>query len=1803
MKYFVILFNLLLGILTVNSQCGLTSSIVLKDLDNEMADTTNVSIVVSGAVNNNLATIQQGLCGVQLKFKHPFMKELFIELTSPSGEKITLVGGEIVATNTPFITWDVTFVPCPATAVPDPGFEPQWENNQIWQSFNTYSGQYHPYLGCLGDFDIGTVNGTWTLRCIDFEDEGKGTLLNAQLIFCQEQGISCSECVLNPGNISNPDIFTCQGDPALNLQINKTFPGNVFNDTIYNYTNVIFKDSTIIRYQNAPDLRTSNPGVYTICGLQSAKAQASIIPAIGTRYDNLTLENYFFNKGACASVSDSCVNVTISASTPPVNIVKYICKNDVFTVGNSNYNQPGIYNIVIENGVCDSVVNLDLRIIDIQADILADRDSITCNGNTIALQGSNKGTVVNPLNYRWFTLDGIISTDVTDFIVDVTQAGTYFLEITGTSNGVTCKDTTTKVIIEDESFPVISFITDTITCAKDTILLSSQISLPVVTTTWSSVATLPFGETSTGIKVWKPGVYYLSVIGENGCPSTDSITVIEDKLLNDANISVDTINCIKDSVQIILMVDESNEYSYQWSGVAPQYTNEKQPFVKSEGFYSLLFTNVHNGCSKIYNVEVIADLRQPIIFLNPSDTINCKTIEVSPDLSADVPIATYNWQGPSFTSGGANPVIKNEGTYNVTITSALNGCQSSSSFEVFKDSIIPNLVLMVDSISCDKDSVQITFSSDKAIESVFWFGPLGFASQEIAPYVSEPGVYYVDYSGRNGCKGSEQIQVSYASDKPKVIYTLDSLSCGLDTIMLNAAAISTSYTYQWEGPGLLDDNVASPGIFLPGTYKVTVTDPINGCTTEQILEVVDDRIYTDPQILVEPLDCQKDSIQIQLLNTDVKSILYTGPGFTSVEFNPYINNVGTYSFVLVNQKNCVSEGTFEVIRNDTLPILNPLFELFTCGKDSVMLQGVSSLAGTSYTWQGPSGYTRTGAIVYAKTGGQYTVIGMAPNGCKAEKIINIGYDTISPRMEILPSDTITCIRDTVVLKTNFDPSIATLQWSSGIPSGDYLKVIAPGTYIATALGKNNCITADTVVVIENKILPVFNVSASVITCKNILSTIKIVPGQDIKSIKWNNATNPSFIEDEAREVNTSFYGMYSFLITNLEGCTLEGRVEVLTDTVPPQIISIIQDTITCNQVTVQIGVVLDKNGKEFLWNGPGVVDVVTDSLLSVTEGGKYFLKITGDNSCVSTSVFDIIKSNDIPEYNIFTDTLTCDNGKINIGVIPVTGNLSYKWEGPENFESSSRTPKVFLAGIYRVTVTGANGCSSTSNVTVIENKIKPSITIKDTILLPCDTSLVSLTVNSDLPLSGYKWVFPDGTIENSKNPGTSVPGMYQVQVTGLNGCPSDILIFQILVDNKPPGFTVKSDTITCSNPVALLIAGSLENDVSYKWFSPSGAIVNGSTLSTIESGFFKLIVSNNRGCRDSLLLEVARDTIKPGIIIEKTGDIQCNVRDVTLDASGSDGPEGFDVSWSTSNGNITQSLSEYIIMLDTPGFYRFSLINKKNGCAASENVIISETPQAFTSLDFELMSPICQEINNGSIVIQNLNGTAPYHIVVNTKDQGQSLSLFNLSGGNYSYTVTDSLGCVVQKDIVLPNAPDLNVGLEKEMIILFGDSLLLVPQYVQDPTGRATLKWYIRDSLLCEGCPSLWVRPFVNTYYDVEYSVNGLCKKTARVLVKVKNDIEKSIPNVFAPGSGGGNPLFYIPQERGIKMIQSIKIFDRWAENVYLVRNLMAGDSSLGWDGTFNGKECQMGIYVVIAELVLADGTIWKYQGDLLLVR
>lgn len=69
---------------------------------------------------------------MRLKFEHEFIGDLTADLISPSGQSIQLVGSVGKSGLTKFSKWNVTYVRCKQTAVPDPGFKQKWDNIQPW---------------------------------------------------------------------------------------------------------------------------------------------------------------------------------------------------------------------------------------------------------------------------------------------------------------------------------------------------------------------------------------------------------------------------------------------------------------------------------------------------------------------------------------------------------------------------------------------------------------------------------------------------------------------------------------------------------------------------------------------------------------------------------------------------------------------------------------------------------------------------------------------------------------------------------------------------------------------------------------------------------------------------------------------------------------------------------------------------------------------------------------------------------------------------------------------------------------------------------------------------------------------------------------------------------------------------------------------------------------------------------------------------------------------------------------------------------------------------------------------------------------------------------------------------------------------------------------------------------------------------------------------------------------------------------------------------------------------------------------
>lgn len=150
------------------------------------------------ADNNDLSSGMQGVCGVRVQFNHEYLGDLVMELISPAGQKVQLVGPNGFWGPTDNTVWDIGFVPCAAIAIPDPGFDPSWNSSQPWGNGANYTGSYYPDFGCLEDFNLGTVTGEWTLRVFDFQANDVGNILGFEVVFCNETGVACFGCTEPP---------------------------------------------------------------------------------------------------------------------------------------------------------------------------------------------------------------------------------------------------------------------------------------------------------------------------------------------------------------------------------------------------------------------------------------------------------------------------------------------------------------------------------------------------------------------------------------------------------------------------------------------------------------------------------------------------------------------------------------------------------------------------------------------------------------------------------------------------------------------------------------------------------------------------------------------------------------------------------------------------------------------------------------------------------------------------------------------------------------------------------------------------------------------------------------------------------------------------------------------------------------------------------------------------------------------------------------------------------------------------------------------------------------------------------------------------------------------------------------------------------------------------------------------------------------------------------------------------------------------------------------------------------------------
>jgi gliding motility-associated-like protein len=163
-----------------------------------------------------------------------------------------------------------------------------------------------------------------------------------------------------------------------------------------------------------------------------------------------------------------------------------------------------------------------------------------------------------------------------------------------------------------------------------------------------------------------------------------------------------------------------------------------------------------------------------------------------------------------------------------------------------------------------------------------------------------------------------------------------------------------------------------------------------------------------------------------------------------------------------------------------------------------------------------------------------------------------------------------------------------------------------------------------------------------------------------------------------------------------------------------------------------------------------------------------------------------------------------------------------------------------------------------------------------------------------------------------------------------------------------------------------------------------------------------------------------------------------------------------------------------------------------------------------------------------------------------------------------------------------------------------GTTVPLSATYSKDVNA---LTWTPANGLSCTDCakPTAAVKGTV-TYRVTASNPGGCTASDDLTIAAVCNGNNWFIPNTFSPNGDGANDVFYV-RGKGISLVHSLRIFNRWGQTVFEKRDFMANDAAAGWDGKINGKLADLDVYVYIVELYCDNSNIVPYKGNVALIR
>ncbi len=1188
-------------------------------------------------------------------------------------------------------------------------------------------------------------------------------------------------------------------------------------------------------------------------------------------------------------------------------------------------------------------------------------DTEYCAFDTIRL------TATGAVSYNWYGPNGFTATNTPSIQINTVQEvheGSYFaIGI----NGPGCRDTLEiPVLIHPKPVIQLDSIRNLL-CFEDS---TGYIYLDTVpgTTSGGSVFTWNDGITTKDRPQLQIGTYEVIVEDIEGCSDTASYTIQQPKAI--------TVGAFQDSVSCFGFADgsigvwiDSDSAGYEYSitkdffaYTTVQNTNDTNIFNGlSAGIYEYSATD-KNGCSDTLQIEVL----QPDTFIigavdlsfYPNDpaynNVSCN------GATDDSTTFTMNGGTPPFTyvntTTGTTQVTDSifrglgAGTYDYQITDA-NGCSTDTLGIIITEPTLLTATAEQDSVNCFSEfngsltihAVGGTLGYDFEITS----GPNGYsaAKQKDSTFSGlEAGVYNYQVTDTNGCTFASNIEVLQPDTFFVASYILSdyngfNITCkdsADGTIELNATGGTKAYEYQMDGLGFGSNNVFS--IIDGGDHTFDVRD-YNGCLTDTTI------FFNEPREL--QITAEQDSVTCFGLSDGkitVTVVVGDVPGFRySLNMPPIIDKpdtfhtftglpAGNYVYLVSDDNGCEDFATIDVLEPDTFAIDSVYFSYYP-DTNTITYPNISCNGGSD-------GIVRFGMIGGVR---EFTYTDNTNGISKTTDSTFTGYSA-------------------------GDYSFTITDFHGNCPIDTTLSFTEPTAVDATA---------------NQDSLTCFKSTDGSFT----VSATGGTPGYSYRVTSGPNGYNtlnkkdPTFSGLEA--------GTYNYLVTDTNGCTFAGAIEVLQPDSFQVIGYDISDyngfNITCKDSadgTITLHATGGTQNYQYQLDGTGYV---TNNSFTIIDGGDHLFELVDRNGCTTDTTIFFNEPREL-EITAVQDSVSCfgyDDGSITVTVLvgDVPGfkyslNMPPIIDKPDTFHTFTG----LTAGMYTYLVSDDNGCEDFATIDVLE---------PDTFAI--DSIYISNYPNDDV---------------------TSFPNI------SCNGGSDGIIRFALSGGTRDYSYT--DDAIGTPNP------------------SP-----NDSVFANYPAGTYNFTITDYNNCEIKTSVELIEPTrltataTQDSLTCYQSGD-----GSITITPAGGVPTYDFEIKDSTTNTTIAQADNNVFTGLAADKYYY--TVTDTNGCTYTDSIVVKQPDTLFfQTVDvttyhggFEIS---CADSLDGEIKLGGIGGTRDYTYTTNapTATYKNDSTFVIIDAGTYTFSIEDRNGCTADTSYTFESPSQLEASAVQDSVTCF----------------------------------------------------------------------------------------------------------------------------------------------------------------------